>query len=91
MVDFAPHFEAMGHAIAPYAREVFGIIVDVCSVDPLSMHSRASIAKIFTELKGQVIHNYTMDEIEIWRTGENRYFLEQQGWTGWLEGIIAEF
>jgi hypothetical protein len=69
------------------AREAYRIIEDNCYLKPMTKHTVEGLAELFRGVNGDILHHYTIHDIEKIRTGQNQFFPESK--SGWLEYIVA--
>jgi len=66
---------------------VFGLITTVCHIDFVTRYDRQKILKHLKKLNGQVLSFSNMKQIELERTGKNKFFPLDD--SGWIEVCLA--
>ncbi|HEY9775095.1 MAG TPA: class I SAM-dependent methyltransferase [Planktothrix sp.] len=88
VIDFAPPFDMIKpESFERVARTTYGIIERLCYLKPMTKHTAETLSEVFQSLGGEVLHHYTIHDIEKLRTGSNQHFPDKH--SGWLEYTVA--
>lgn len=87
VIDFGPPYDSIAERVRPIARQAYGIIEENCYRQAMTKYSSSEMRQALQAVGGEVVHHYTIHDIEKLVTGRNKFFPEKN--SGWLEYMVA--
>jgi O-methyltransferase involved in polyketide biosynthesis len=89
IMDYLVPFNEVNPERRYIPKDIFGVIQDHCQMSEITTYTRTDIENIMRDAGGNLQENYTLNNMEFQRKGQNRYFITPaDGWVNCALGTL---